>query len=274
MAKIQLPSFPAAANANLSDLLLARQGSVDKKLTVQLLKNLLLNNNDFTAADILSLLLTVDGTGSGLDADLLDGQQSTFYRDASNLNAGTIPSGRLNASDLLTLIKTVDGSGSGLDADSLDGQSSSFYRNASNLNAGTVSQSRLPSSTTSQEGIIEQATQSQVNAGSSGNLAVIASTLRNEVLYSLGSTGYIKFPSWLGGFTIQWGNLNVSGNSTGADTFPRTFTSARQVFCSFGSDPGNDAQPCAVVNFSNGGVTFRNADGGTRRINWIAIGTS
>lgn len=36
-----------------------------------------------------------DGAGSTLDADLLDGQQGSFYQSASNLNAGTIPSARL-----------------------------------------------------------------------------------------------------------------------------------------------------------------------------------
>ena len=32
-----------------------------------------------------------DGSGSGLDADKLDGQEGSFYRDASNINAGTFP---------------------------------------------------------------------------------------------------------------------------------------------------------------------------------------
>ena len=32
-----------------------------------------------------------DGSGSGLDADTLDGQQGSYYRNASNLNAGTFP---------------------------------------------------------------------------------------------------------------------------------------------------------------------------------------
>ena len=38
-----------------------------------------------------------DGSGSGLDADKLDGQHGTYYRSASNLNAGTVPSARLHA---------------------------------------------------------------------------------------------------------------------------------------------------------------------------------
>lgn len=36
-----------------------------------------------------------DGSGSGLDADLLDGQHGSFYQNAGNLNAGTIPEARL-----------------------------------------------------------------------------------------------------------------------------------------------------------------------------------
>lgn len=36
-----------------------------------------------------------DGAGSGLDADLLDGQSSAFYRNASNINAGTLAESRL-----------------------------------------------------------------------------------------------------------------------------------------------------------------------------------
>ena len=70
---------------------------------------------DQTANEILSLLLTVDGSGSGLDADLLDGANGSFYLDYTNFT--NTPS----ATDLLNSIKTVDGSGSGLDADLLDG---------------------------------------------------------------------------------------------------------------------------------------------------------
>ncbi len=37
------------------------------------------------------------GAGNGLDADLLDGQQGTYYQNASNLNAGTLADARLTA---------------------------------------------------------------------------------------------------------------------------------------------------------------------------------
>jgi len=62
-------------------------------LTFHKFSNIIIN-----AGDILDKLKTVDGSGSGLDADLLDGQDSSFYRNASNLNSGTIPDARLPAS--------------------------------------------------------------------------------------------------------------------------------------------------------------------------------
>lgn len=44
-----------------------------------------LNASTYTAADVLAKLLTVDGAGSGLDADLLDGQHGSFYYSAANM---------------------------------------------------------------------------------------------------------------------------------------------------------------------------------------------
>jgi hypothetical protein len=39
---------------------------------------------DQTASEILTAIKTVDGAGSGLDADILDGQQGSYYLDANN----------------------------------------------------------------------------------------------------------------------------------------------------------------------------------------------
>ena len=47
---------------------------------------------DQTAAEILALLLGVDGAGSNLDSDKLDGQQGSYYLDYNNFsNTPTIP---------------------------------------------------------------------------------------------------------------------------------------------------------------------------------------
>lgn len=68
-----------------------------------------LDSADYNAADVLSKLLTVDGTGSGLDADTLDGKNTAsdntsntvVIRDGSgNFSAGTITAsltGNVNA---------------------------------------------------------------------------------------------------------------------------------------------------------------------------------
>ena len=50
---------------------------------------------DQSASEILTAIKTVDGASSGLDADLLDGQEGSYYRSASNINAGTLASARL-----------------------------------------------------------------------------------------------------------------------------------------------------------------------------------
>ena len=51
--------------------------------------------DDQTASEILTAIKTVDGANSGLDADVLDGQHGSYYQNAGNLNAGTIPDARL-----------------------------------------------------------------------------------------------------------------------------------------------------------------------------------
>ncbi len=79
----------------------------------------------YTAADVLAKLVTVDGSGSGLDADLLDGMNSAtantastiVARDASgNFSAGTITAnltGTASIASSLNYTVTVAGGGTG-----------------------------------------------------------------------------------------------------------------------------------------------------------------
>ncbi|NTW46434.1 MAG: hypothetical protein HGB18_05345, partial [Candidatus Moranbacteria bacterium] len=46
-----------------------------------------LSASSYTAADVLAKMLTVDGSGSTLDADLLDGHDTSYFYPASNPNA-------------------------------------------------------------------------------------------------------------------------------------------------------------------------------------------
>jgi hypothetical protein len=83
-----------------------------------------LNSADYNADDVLAKLLTVDGTGSGLDADLLDGKTTSInnvantvvIRDSSgNFGAGTITAaliGNVTGNVTGNLIGTVTGNAS------------------------------------------------------------------------------------------------------------------------------------------------------------------
>ena len=66
----------------------------------------------YTAADVLTKIKTVDGAGSGLDADTLDGANSTFFTNASNINTGTLATARLSGTYPISVsgsADTVDG---------------------------------------------------------------------------------------------------------------------------------------------------------------------
>ena len=109
-----------------------------------------LDASAYTAADVLTKIKTVDGAGSGLDADLLDGQSSAAFATAAHTHAQSditnlvadlaakLPTASYTAADVLTKIKTVDGAGSGLDADLLDGQSSAAFATAAEIAAPPV----------------------------------------------------------------------------------------------------------------------------------------
>jgi len=81
--------------------------NLSTQLATYLAKIDLSNVSDNT---ILNKLLNVDGSGSGLDADKLDGQDSSYYLNRAN-HTGTQPPSTISP----------QGSGSDLDADKVDG---------------------------------------------------------------------------------------------------------------------------------------------------------
>ncbi len=58
-----------------------------------------------------------DGAGSGMDADLLDGQQGSYYQNANNLNAGTVPNARLPGNALGARTVSTSAPSGGADGD-------------------------------------------------------------------------------------------------------------------------------------------------------------
>ena len=91
---------PTKVNENFNNIISEINGLLDED-------NIDLDKASFRAA-LLVALKAVDGAGSGLDADLLDGQSGDYYFDT--------------AAESLVKIKTVDGTLSGLDSDLLDGK--------------------------------------------------------------------------------------------------------------------------------------------------------
>ncbi len=131
--------FAAAIHTHIISDVSGLQAALDSKA----------EGSDYTAADVLAKLLTVDGTGSGVDADLLDGLHATAFAptvhthtadevtDLQPLLDVKLDATAYTAADVLAKLRTVDGANTGLDADTLDGiQAASFAKTAINLTAG------------------------------------------------------------------------------------------------------------------------------------------
>lgn len=104
----------------------------------------------------------VEGAGSGLDADTVDGQQATAFAASSHLHSGThittgtvadarIASTIARDSEIMPTVLANDGPGSGLDADTIDGESATAFANSSHNHSGshiitgTVADARIQS---------------------------------------------------------------------------------------------------------------------------------
>lgn len=80
---------------------------------------------------LLAWLLTLDGAGSGIDADLLDGQHGSFYTNIpARLGYTPLNAAAFTAAAVRAMLLTVDGAGSGIDADLLDGLDASAFLKA------------------------------------------------------------------------------------------------------------------------------------------------
>lgn len=96
---------------------------------------------------------------------------------------------------------------------------------------------------------------------------------------SLASTGYIKFPSWLGGLVMQWGSTASSGSADVTVTLPIAFPTAFKAVV-MSANVGGGATVTTVVsgsviNLSSFSLGAYTSSSGARTANtcgWFAIG--
>ena len=162
---------------------------------------------DQTASEILTLIKTVDGSGSGLDADTLDGQEGSYYTNASNLSSGTIPAARVptlnqnttGSAATLTTARTIagvsfDGSANiSLNNNAITngaGYITGSSLNASNLSSGTIPDARFPSTLPAISGAnltnlpsgFDQDSQGNLTAGTNAGDSFSGTNAENNIL--------------------------------------------------------------------------------------------
>ena len=170
-----------------------------------------------------------DGSGSGLDADKLDGYHASSFVKTSDYED----------SDVLAKIKNVDGSGSGLDADMIDGVHASQIFTF-NYNKGSLWTPSIASSNGWNRvgGFHGAAGDCYISLGSSSgklHLIVDGEVYANEGRYqcwnsgnvslNTSSSGYLKLPN---GLIIQWVSVSCGGSvdyNTSVN-FPTSFPNA------------------------------------------------
>lgn len=186
-------------------------------------------------AAVLAWLLTVDGAGSGLDADLLDGQNGTWYTDiVARLGYTPLDLANYTGASILSRLLTVDGAGCGLDADLLDGQERSQIAPAGMIVMWSGSIASIPSGwalCNGANGTPDLRNRFIVGAGDTYNVATSGGALQHNhpVTVDAASTG----------ITIGITTANVNGDGDP----PAALTSATP----------NDPQHTHTASSSNAG---------------------
>ncbi|CAB3907644.1 hypothetical protein LMG26842_05695 [Achromobacter dolens] len=110
-----------------------------------------------------------------------------------------------------------------------------------------------------------QATQAQVDAGTDDTTIVSPKKLKNGFAISLAANGYVKFPSWLGGLVLQWGQSLPSVSPGTLVAWPTPFPTAMYAIVTGGNTSGSSTtQNETQTNFR--------LIGGSGGVYWIAIG--
>jgi len=123
------------------------------------------------------------------------------------------------------------------------------------------------------QGTAKVATQAQTNAGADDSVIVTPKKLTWGFQFLKSGTGYCVFPSWLGGFIIQWGVYTIVSSTTDQTVaFPLTFPSAALSAVALSDyTPGSGSVGFVAMGALNkAGFTVRSSSGTSTR--WLAVG--
>ena len=121
-----------------------------------------------------------------------------------------------------------------------------------------------PPATETEYGVVKLATQVKTDAGAADDVVVTPKKLRAGFSILLGESGYIAFPSWLGGLIFQWMTSQIIGSGANAVvplplSFPNSIYNALSSHINGTIDvPVGSAYVGQIRTKSNGAVTIRN----------------
>ena len=145
------------------------------------------------------------------------------------------------------------------------------------VNQGTIDIAALSAlaqqASETNQGTAKVATQAQTNTGADDSAIVTPKKMTWGFQFQKSGVGYCVFPSWLGGFTIQWGIYSVvSSTADQAIPFPLTFpNSALSAIAISDYTPGSGSVGFVALGALNkNGFTVRSSSGTSTR--WLAVG--
>jgi hypothetical protein len=222
-----------------------------------------------------------DGSGSGMDSDLLDGQQGSWYADIKARlgynpanKAGEAFEGSVETGGDFVLNRTTNPWGY-IIRPNVPGYK---YLSLATTGAGLLDQVNINTALCTRAGsVMWDAANDGAGSGLDADVFhgfTIEAFLR-DLGTSFGTNGYIRFSN---GLIVQWGTVagTFPGNTDIAIVLPMAFP--RAILTLVGANSDVVAQPNAVVGFNYspppgpGSFYFRTNVGGQNRINYLAVG--
>ena len=129
-------------------------------------------------------------------------------------------------------------------------------------------------STEVNQGTAKVASQPVTEAGTDDTTIITPKKLKFNFVASFAAIGYLRFPAWLGGLTIQWGTINGS-NTT--NSFPLAFANGclylgGTVNVDSNSPASDGERQVSAFVVSNSQYRLRNGTANGLSIKWLAVG--